>query len=455
MMPSYRLRHTVTPAVTAFRHSWCRRIRFGSVRSPFIRLPSIRSTSPVRLMIHAFRSGAVRLLAAAAAVSLAAAAPVFAQSPAGTPAAPAAAAAMPPANGTAAATSTPAAGSSAGPATNPVLVNNAVAEIRRSDYDAELLRLPPAQRNGFGTDPKRVIELLSRMLTTRTLAQQAKDLGIDQDPDVQARIHVEVERFLAQLRVARVETEAAKEFDAHRADFESRARELYVTDKSAYEEPAQVSASHILFTLDKHSKDEGEKLAREWRARILAGEDFNEVAKKVSEDPSAASNAGRLGFFTRKAMDPAFADAAFALAKDGDISEPVLSRFGWHLIRRDGYKAAKPRPYEEVRDKILDEIKQKYVIEKRDAFVRSVVDLPGTLHEKELPALIVAAPDSATARGFVRENAATPAGPAKPAPSATPAPSARPAPAPSATSAPASSTPSAAPAAPAAGNRPQ
>jgi parvulin-like peptidyl-prolyl isomerase len=394
-------------------------------------------------MILATRTGAARLLAAAAASFLASAAslalaatgdvpasaataPAASQSPAGAAAAPAAAA-----------------GSGDHP-TNPVLVSNAVTEIRRSDYDAELLRLPPAQRNGFGTDPKRVIELLSRMLTTRTLALQAKDLGIDQDPEVQGRIRVEVERFLAQMRIVRVETEAAKEFDAHRADFEARARELYLTNRSAYEEPAQVSASHILFTLDKHSREEGEKLAREWRARILAGEDFNDVAKKVSEDPSAATNAGRLGFFTRKVMDPAFAEAAFALAKDGDISQPVLSRFGWHLIRRDGYKPAKPRSYEEVHDKILDEIKQKYVAEKRDAFVRSVVDMPGTLHEKELPALMVAAPDRGAARELVRETeagkpASAPAGPAAAPmkPAAVPA------------------TPAAAPAKPAAAARPQ
>jgi peptidyl-prolyl cis-trans isomerase C len=310
------------------------------------------------------------------------------------------------------AAATPGTASTSAPAdagtSDPVLANNAVTQIRRSDYNAELLRLPPDQRAGFANDPKRVLELLSRMLTTRTLALQAKDLGIDQDPEVQKRVQVEVERFLAKLRVARVETDAAKYFDAHRAEFEARARELYATNAKAYAEPAQVSASHILFSLDKHSREEGEKLAREWRARILAGEDFNEVAKKVSDDPSAAANAGRLGWFTSKVMDPAFSEAAFKLQHDGDISEPVLSRFGWHLIRRDGFKPAQPRSYEEVRDKILDEVKQKYVAEKRDEFAQSVASMGGTLHEKEVGALLPPSPDGKSLRQAVPQGAAEP-----------------------------------------------
>jgi parvulin-like peptidyl-prolyl isomerase len=202
------------------------------------------------------------------------------------------------------------------------------------------------------------------------------------------RIRIEVEHYLASMRVARVEQEAGKAFDARRASFEARARELYMVDREKYSEPAQVSASHILFSLAKHTKEEGEKLAAEWRQRILAGEDFNQAAKEVSEDPSAQANGGKLGWFAHGVMDPAFTDATFALKKDGEISEPVLSRFGWHLIRRDGYKPARIKPYEEVRDQIMAEIRQKHVNEARDAYLASIRGLHGTLHEQAVSALM-------------------------------------------------------------------
>jgi len=105
------------------------------------------------------------------------------------------------------------------------------------------------------------------------------------------------------------------------------------------------------------------------RARISAGADFNALARELSEDPTAGQNSGKLDWFVATEMDPAFAAAAFALVNDGDVSEPVQSRFGWHLIRLDGKRPAGQRTFDEVRDTIIDEIKQKYVTAQREAAV--------------------------------------------------------------------------------------
>lgn len=86
----------------------------------------------------------------------------------------------------------------------------------------------------------------------------------------------------------------------------------------------QVHAEHILVTT--------QQAADEALARIESGEDFATVAQEVSTDTGTAPNGGDLGWFTREEMAPAFADAAFSLPV-GEVSQPVASEFGWHLIK--------------------------------------------------------------------------------------------------------------------------
>jgi peptidyl-prolyl cis-trans isomerase C len=85
----------------------------------------------------------------------------------------------------------------------------------------------------------------------------------------------------------------------------------------------EVRASHLLV--------ETQEEAAKCRADILSGQDFGTIAKSVSKCPSA-SNGGDLGYFTKGRMVPQFERAAFELSV-GDVSEPVQTQFGWHLIQ--------------------------------------------------------------------------------------------------------------------------
>ena len=256
---------------------------------------------------------------------------------------------------------------------DPVLVETATIKLYRSEYEAELKKLPPDIRPGFADNPRRVTDLLNRLVVQKALAAQARDRKLAESSEYSVRYRLEVDRALAQLRISDVEDQAAREFDAKLAQYEARARELYVADRKKYEVPEQVSASHILFDVRKHGKDEGLKLAQAARAKIVAGADFNTLAAEISEDPSAKQNGGRLGLFSRSGeMEPAFSAAAFALKQTGDVSEPVLSQFGWHLIKLDERRPAAPRKFEEVKDAIIAELRKKYVDEKREALLTSM-----------------------------------------------------------------------------------
>ncbi len=292
---------------------------------------------------------------------------------------------------------------------DPVLVENSKAKVYRSEYDAELLKLSPEIRPGFSNNQRRISELLTRLLVQKSLAAEPETAALAKLPENQTRIRLEADRVLAQLRIEDVATRAGKEFDAHKSEYEARARELYTADRKKYETPEEVSASHILFDLRRHPREEGRRLAEQARARIVAGADFNAVAKEVSEDPSAAQNGGQLGYFKRADMDAAFANAAFALSKPGEISEPVLSSFGWHLIKLEGRRPAAQRSFEDVHDLVMAELRKRYVDERREAAINAARDDPSVKLDRDAVDALYIKPTTAP----MRVPPATPAGEAK------------------------------------------
>jgi peptidyl-prolyl cis-trans isomerase C len=291
-----------------------------------------------------------------------------------------------------------------------VLVSAPGARITKSDYDNELLRLPPDLRPGFANNARRIDDLLQRMIVTRVLAVQARDLKIDQDPEVLARLQIEIERFLSQTRIARFEVEAAAEFDARRSQWESRAREIYAVERKRFELPERVSASHILFKTEKRTSDEAKQLAEAARVKVIAGADFNALAKEVSEDSSARMNSGKLDLFAAPEMAPAFSDAAFALKNIGDISLPVQTQFGWHVIKLEERKPASQRSYDEVKESILGELRQKYISDKRDLLVASVRNDPQLKYNREAIDALVIRPDIEAAKRALSAPSAAPVG---------------------------------------------
>lgn len=243
-----------------------------------------------------------------------------------------------------------------------VLVQSSRLKITRADFDAELANVPPGLRTEFAANNDRISKLMNSLLETKTLASEARASGLDKDPEVQARIALQIDRVLAMARNEQIERDAEAAFDRRRDEFVGRARELYLLDKAKYTTPEQVRVTHILIKTDKHTKEEALKIASEVRARVVAdGADFAAVARQYSEDPSAKSNGGTLGWVAARQVDRAFWTGATALQKQGDISEPVLTTFGYHIIRLDGKKASELQPFDAVKEQALAEVKRDYV----------------------------------------------------------------------------------------------
>ncbi|WP_045225804.1 SurA N-terminal domain-containing protein [Methyloterricola oryzae] len=141
---------------------------------------------------------------------------------------------------------------------------------------------------------------------------------------------------------------------------EDEIKALYEEQKSQLTTPERRKVSHILITTDsEHPEDDPKALekAQQIRQRLAKGEDFAKVAKEASQDKLSAEKGGDLGFINKDAMEPNFADAAFALGK-GALSEPVKTSFGYHLIKVTELEPASTKRYEEVRDELAKNLKR-------------------------------------------------------------------------------------------------
>lgn len=206
-------------------------------------------------------------------------------------------------------------------------------------------------------------------ITERDIALAEVEIGDNLGqlpPETRRRVLVEyvIETQLMADALDKEKSTESPDLDSALAYFKRRAkRETYFENKikSSVSEAAaktffddrvkgmkpeeEVKARHILVETEEEARDIKEKIAR--------GAEFAEMAKEHSKDPGTKDNGGLLGFFSRGQMVPSFEEAAFAL-EPNEVSDPVQSRFGWHLILVEE-KRQKPLPkFEEVRERILN-----------------------------------------------------------------------------------------------------
>jgi peptidyl-prolyl cis-trans isomerase C len=124
---------------------------------------------------------------------------------------------------------------------------------------------------------------------------------------------------------------------------DAEAKKFYDSQVGGVKPEEEVSARHILV----ENKDK----AREIYEKIAHGSDFAQLAKENSKDPGSKDQGGQLGYFKRGQMVPQFEEAAFKLKK-GEVSEPVQSQFGWHIIMLDDRRQRTAPDFETVKERV-------------------------------------------------------------------------------------------------------
>ncbi len=141
---------------------------------------------------------------------------------------------------------------------------------------------------------------------------------------------------------------------------EDALRQRYDEQREQLTTPETRDTRHILITVPDDADEATVEAARQklldLKQRVEAGEDFATLAREFSQDPGSAADGGSLGEVERGMMVKPFEDALFAL-QPGQVSDPVRTQFGWHLIKLEGVNAGGTQSFDEVRDRLADEIR--------------------------------------------------------------------------------------------------
>ncbi len=129
--------------------------------------------------------------------------------------------------------------------------------------------------------------------------------------------------------------------------------DYYEEHKQNFVEPEMVKARHILISVkDTVKEEDAKKKAEQLYSMLKEGKDFGKLAKEYSDDPGSKDKGGDLGYFKRGVMVKEFEDMAFSLGK-GEVSAPVRTQFGYHIIKVEDRKEAKEKTLEEARGEII------------------------------------------------------------------------------------------------------
>src|SRR5271167_3067038 len=181
--------------------------------------------------------------------------------------------------------------------------------------------------------------VLDYLIDLKLAAKKAEADKLDQSPEFAKKLAYYRDKLAMEELLGSV---------AKAATTEEAERKAY--EEAAKAEPPQeeIHARHILLP----TEDDAKKAL----ARVKGGEDFAKVANEVSKD--TAGDGGDLGWFTKDRMVPEFSEAAFKL-KEGEISDPVKTQFGWHVIKIEGIRTKTFPPFEQLKEQAAHYVAQK------------------------------------------------------------------------------------------------
>ena len=244
------------------------------------------------------------------------------------------------------------------PKTDPekVLAKVADREIREKDID-QVIRMMGPQGAMMYDNPQGRKAVLDELVSMHLFALKGAEEKLDQTPEFKTAVETFRNQSLARAAIdASLKDVTASDEDA---------KKFYDEHPDQFTQPERVHVRHILISDDVTSADAIAKI----QADLKAGASFDEVAKSCSLCPSAAQG-GDLGEVSRGQMVPEFEAAAFALKNPGDLSEPIKTQFGWHIIRLEDRTPSSLEPLDTVKPQLL----QYLTNEKRNEAFKNAVE---------------------------------------------------------------------------------
>lgn len=230
------------------------------------------------------------------------------------------------------------------------------------------VQVPENSQFNFYADEKKLRDFVGSMFVRAKLAERGAQRALTAEQ--QWKVDEALRRVYSQIEIEHVLQERGEP-----DDLEDFAREVYIASPERFTEPPAVHAQHVLISTQERSEEEALELARSVWKKAREGASFEALALEYSEDRSAQKNKGDLGFFSSGRMVKPFEDAAFAMKKPGDITEPVKTQFGYHVIRLVEKRGERLRPFDEVKATLIAEERSRH----RERVVNELIDDVGSL----------------------------------------------------------------------------
>lgn len=256
------------------------------------------------------------------------------------------------------------------PPTKPLISSGPIV-VTVQDFEAQMLRIPENLRRETRASLDRVATMTDALFVNRVLAEEARKSGLLDDPLYSRRGKQVLEAYEARVYLDNLEK--AMQFPG----LETRAREVYLADRVKYQIPETYEVEHILVGLWGRTREMALERLNEARAKIAKGTDFLVVAREYSTDPGLRQNEGKLGTLTATQLDTEIG-AVLPQLKIGEVSQPILTKSGYHLVRVTARKASRQLAFDEVKEQLVEEERAKRVKRAMDEKVQAVRNAPGT-----------------------------------------------------------------------------
>lgn len=256
-------------------------------------------------------------------------------------------------------------------------------ELHSSELKAILEAQPPDARRQLATDPAALERLVRSELMRKAVLNEAKQKGWDKRQELQPLI----ERARDQVIVSSFVGNVAKPGDGYPS--EDEIKQFYESNKAQLLAPAQYQLAQIYLPAaegtDKAKAEEAKKKIGELSAKLgKSGADFAKLAKENSAHKESAEKGGELAWVSEEQMVSEIRRAVTGMNK-GEVSPPVKSAAGWHLIKLLDKKPAATRPLADIRANLIVVMRNRKSQDMERAYLEALaIKLPPTINQIEL-----------------------------------------------------------------------
>jgi hypothetical protein len=263
-----------------------------------------------------------------------------------------------------------------------VLAQRGKGVVTQTEFAARANKIPANIRRPTLRNRNRLQDVLNTLLLRAQLAADAREAGFDTDQIVINRMQLAAEAELAEAWVQHY-VELQPE-----GDYEQLAREYYQLHQESLLSLPEIDVSHILISTSERSEEDAAELAELLSVQLKQDPTlFDELVMKYSEDPSASSNKGKFSKVKKGDMVKRFEEAAFALQQD-EISAPVRTEYGYHIIRLDANFPAKKTSFAELKQRLMEREREQHQDRIRRDYLGSLTAIDVDMTEEALAEMV-------------------------------------------------------------------